>query len=311
MDEHFHFFALFLLNHFVFIPQFIAKKRKTLYVVCCIAALGLFTSVQVVCEHHFRPAPPPMPKEHPMPPRHHHPNTFPLKPQHMAHLIMAMLMLGADLGAVAGLNSRKMRQRLAQLEKQSLQQELEHLRYQINPHFFMNTLNNIHALVDIDHEQAKRAIVELSGLMRYVLYEGNGTLVPLDREVKFLRHYISLMKMRYSDDVEVTYEVPDPVPAEIMLPPLLIGSFVENAFKHGISYLQPSFIHVKLTATDGHIRFECVNSRHGAVTKDGQHGIGLENVRKRLDLQYADKYQLKINDSDENTFAITLILPYD
>ena len=96
-----------------------------------------------------------------------------------------------------------MRQRLLLLEKQNLKQELEQLRYQINPHFLMNTLNNIHALVDIDKERAQRAIVDLSGLMRHALYKSSTPIVPMKEETEFLQQYISLMRLRYSDKVEL------------------------------------------------------------------------------------------------------------
>ena len=118
------------------------------------------------------------------------------------------------------------------LEKENLNQQLEYLKYQINPHFFMNTLNNIHALVDIDPEKAKTTIVELSKMMRYLLYEGNNSLIPLHREVEFLRNYITLMKLRYTDKVKIDTDIPVSLP-DRRLPPLLLITFVENAFKHG------------------------------------------------------------------------------
>lgn len=238
---------------------------------------------------------------------------LPLAPPDMMRIIIAILMLGVDLGAAAWLNEQKMRQRLLLLEQQNLKQELEHLRYQINPHLFMNTLNNIHALVDIDKERAKRAIIELSRLMRYALYGGNSSMVSLSHEVEFLRLYVSLMKLRFNDKVEIICKLPENAPAEVMLPPLLLATFVENAFKHGISYRTDSFIHIHLSLEDDNkkICFRCINSLHKNVnvTEDGYHGIGFENVRKRLDLQYADNYTLVINDKDENTFTIELVLP--
>jgi len=236
-----------------------------------------------------------------------------LAPPDMARLLIALMMIGVDLGVIAWFNEQKMRQRLLLLEQQNLKQELQHLRYQINPHFFMNTLNNIHVLVDLDQERAKRSIVELSGLMRYALYEGNGNIVPLNHEVEFLRLYISLMKLRFSNKVEVTCDMPENAPAEAMMPPMLLATFVENAFKHGISYQEQSFIKVKMILEDGNkqMRFICINSKHNAAspTQDGHHGIGLDNVRKRLDLQYADNYKLTIDNSEEKTFAVELVLP--
>lgn len=108
----------------------------------------------------------------------------------------------------------------------------------------MNTLNNIHALVDIDPEKAKDTILELSKMMRFVLYEGDKKGVPITREFDFIRNYVTLMKLRYTDKVEVKVELPAEVP-DYELPPLMLITFIENAFKHGISYQHASFIHVK------------------------------------------------------------------
>jgi len=177
----------------------------------------------------------------------------------------------------------------------------------------MNTLNNIHVLIDLDQELAKRSVVELSKLMRYALYEGNGTMVSISHEIEFLQHYISLMKLRYQNQVELYCEMPDEVTGEVQMPPLLLATFVENAFKHGVSCLSHSFIHISLAIDSGAqtIRFRCVNSQHGhsPSTNDGHHGIGLENVRKRLDLIYAERYQLSIDEHSDKQYVVDLTLP--
>jgi len=235
-----------------------------------------------------------------------------LPPPVLAGLIIGILMVGVDLGLVAWLNEQKMRHRLLMLEQQSIKQELDQLRYQINPHFFMNILNNIHALVDIDPERAKRVIVELSGLMRYVLYEGGNVKVSLNREMEFLRLYVSLMRLRYSEKVEISFSVPDNVSEKVLVPPLLLVTFVENAFKHGISYKNKSFIYVKIWLEEGeNIHFQCLNSRHASAeaTSDTGHGIGMSNVRKRLELIYANRYVLTVNNANKQIYGIDLILP--
>ncbi|MDO4496876.1 MAG: histidine kinase [Bacteroidales bacterium] len=298
------FLLVFLFHHFVLLPKLVVKKRIGLYVVSILATLLLFVGYL----KWVSPIPPAnvpnIALEHP----------FLLPPPDMARLVIALLMLGVDLGVAAWFNGQNMRQRLLLLEKQNLKQELEHLRYQINPHFFMNTLNNIHVLIDVDKERAQRAIVELSGMMRYALYEGNGSLVTLDKEMAFLQQYISLMRLRYSDKVRITYSVPETLPAEARILPLLLPTFVENAFKHGVSYCEDSFIDVQL-AVDSQskkICFRCHNSRHavGQESPDKQHGIGLDNVRKRLELQYGDNYSLNIDADDAAQYCIELILPY-
>ena len=114
----------------------------------------------------------------------------------------------------------------------------------------MNTLNNIHALVDIDTGKAKSTIVELSKLMRYVLYEASNKTILLSREIQFLENYVTLMSLRYPDRVSIEKNFPLEVP-EVQIPPLLFVSFVENAFKHGISYRKESFVHVVMQLEDG------------------------------------------------------------
>ena len=226
-------------------------------------------------------------------------------------IIVLILMFGANLGIKGYFRSRDDRKRLAALEKQNLEQQLEYLRYQINPHFFMNTLNNIHALVDIDPEKAKETILELSKMMRFLLYEGNKQGVPLSREFDFIRHYVALMQLRYSDKVRISIDLPQEVP-DRQIPPLILITFIENAFKHGISYQSESFIEVKGAVDNEALRFSCRNSRVNTqqpTANRQQGGVGLDNVRKRLNLIYDKQYSLKIK-SEPDTYTVELVIPF-
>jgi LytS/YehU family sensor histidine kinase len=211
-----------------------------------------------------------------------------------------------NLGIKEYFRSVKNQRETEELRQHHLEQELEYLRYQINPHFFMNTLNNIHALVDIDPEQAKNTILELSRLMRYLLYDGSRPTIPLVKETEFLKHYIALMRLRYSDQVRIEVDIPEDVP-DVQVPPLLFISFVENAFKHGISYLSESFIMVSLNVREGFITFSCINSKHER-NQDPHSGIGLENTQKRLKLLYHDEYTFNINENAK-TYEVLLKIP--
>ena len=222
--------------------------------------------------------------------------------------LLGLSVLGGNWAIKSYFLSVERRQQLEQLEKDNLDFQLAYLRYQINPHFFMNTLNNIHALVDIDPEKAKESIVELSKLMRYILYEGSKPTIPLDKETAFLRQYISLMRMRYSDSVVIDVELPDSVPgAEV--PPLVFVSFVENAFKHGISYERDSYIRVSMTVENGRLIFKCSNSRHESTAHD-EGGVGMENVRRRLELLYGDRFVMNVEQRPDH-YDILLIIPID
>lgn len=248
--------------------------------------------------------------------------------------IVLILMLAANLGVKNYFRSRDDRKRLAELEKQNLEQQLEYLRYQINPHFFMNTLNNIHALVDIDPAKAQETIVELSKMMRFVLYEGDKHGVPLTKDMEFIRTYVKLMQLRYTDNVSITLDLPAEMP-DRSIPPLMLISFIENAFKHGISYQHKSFIDIKVAISDWTLadsqkpddksqmlHFLCRNSKadnsgsqpqsnskdDDTSTQTQKGGVGLANVRKRLDLLYEHNYTLNISD-DADIYTVDLLIP--
>ena len=173
----------------------------------------------------------------------------------------------------------------------------------------MNTLNNIHALIDIDTESAQSAIVELSRLLRYSIYDAERERVPLSKEVDFLRNYLALMRIRYDEQVEIRFDVPDPLPA-CNIPPMIYASFVENAFKHGVSYQQHSFVHISLQVEAGRLLFCCLNSRKvDSHSKPGEEGgMGLRNVRKRLELLFHRDYTLVLQDTGD-TYAVRLNIP--
>ena len=223
------------------------------------------------------------------------------------NILLGLFMLGAHDGIILIFKSISDERRMEVLKRQNLQAEMEYLKYQINPHFFMNTLNNIHALIDIDAECAKDCVIELSKMMRYVLYESGAHDISLHNELTFVSNYINLMKIRYTDDIDITFEQPEHR-TEVFIPPLLFIVFVENAFKHGVSYKEPSFIHISVRCDNRNVRFTVENSRH-PEKKDKKAGIGLENVKKRLELIYGDKYSLNIDSSSPKIYRAELIIP--
>src|SRR5574344_200130 len=191
------------------------------------------------------------------------------------------------------------------LAKETVVSELEYLKYQINPHFLMNTLNNIHALVDIDSETAKETIINLSKMMRFVLYKGPKDKVSLLDEIEFLKDYIELMRIRYIDSVDIRFEYPENIPT-MDIPSLLFVPFVENAFKHGVSYQKNSFIHIAISGDEKDVNFEVVNSKiDETMVKEGSGGIGLDNTKRRLNLIYGTDYTLDIDD-DKDSYKVNL-----
>ena len=225
------------------------------------------------------------------------------------NVVLGFFMTGANTGIKLIYQSMRDEQQMEALKRQNLQAEMDYLKYQINPHFFMNTLNNIHALIDIDTESAKNAVIELSKMMRYVLYESGREIISLNRDIQFLKNYIELMRIRYTDAVNISVESPGNLPEQLSIPPLLLIVFVENAFKHGISYSRPSFIHIRVRYIDGKVYYSIINSRHTAEPSGKDAGIGLENVRRRLQLIFANRHTLAIDTRRPNMYRVKLIIP--
>jgi sensor histidine kinase YesM len=223
------------------------------------------------------------------------------------NFIAGLLMLGANNAINALYRNMQQDEDAERLQRQNIQAEMYYLKHQINPHFLMNTLNNIHALVDIDSEAAKQTVLQLSDMMRYVVYETGGNSISLKDDIKFMKNYIDLMRIRYTDDVKISFAYPPHLRGRIDIPPLIFIVFVENAFKHGVSYKSASYINIDIKCEEGFVigRFEnSVNEK----SRSAKVGIGLENVRKRLDLIYGSDYELRIDDMGNN-YCVTLKIP--
>ena len=327
--------VLFSIHNFLLAPILIIKRRTWLYTALAMSLLAITMCTLYVMRpdhrmRHPKPLPPTECKqcntdkecpecEYDRPysndPERRKPemrlfSPMPLfGPGEMVAVFGGLLLMGMNLGVKLYFRSQEATEALTQIEKHALERQLQYLKYQVNPHFFMNTLNNIHALVDIDPERAKASIVELSKLMRYVLYEGNNKLTPLSREVQFLRNYVQLMSMRYNTgNVSISLDAPDVLP-DSMLPPLLLVIFVENAFKHGISYRTKSFVEISLQPHGDRLLFSCRNSRPEIKHDENMKGgVGLSNVRRRLDLLFPDDYTLDIKETDD-TYTVKLEIP--
>ncbi len=203
---------------------------------------------------------------------------------------------------------------IKELEKEKLRSELEYLKYQVNPHFFMNSLNNIHALIDIDKDKAQTAVQELSGLMRYVLYEKSAMFVPIEKEISFIKDFIELMRLRYTDKLEVSTHFTSEAKG-VNVPSLLFMQFVENAFKHGVTYARKSFISVSLLVDEAceNVVFSCRNTvpdTAKVAVSPASGGIGIENAKKRLDLLFGNKAKLRISNAD-GWYDVELKIPIE
>lgn len=182
------------------------------------------------------------------------------------------------------------------LEREKLQSELVFLKYQVSPHFFFNTLNNIYSLIEIDPLDAQKAVLSLSKMMRYLLYETQPEKTLISTEINFMTNYIDLMRLRLTDKVTVNISFPETTD-DFFVPPLLFIPFIENAFKHGISNREPSFINISMSIKNQNIEFRVKNSICAVPFNESEirTGIGLENVQKRLKLLFDENYSLTIN----------------
>jgi len=195
-----------------------------------------------------------------------------------------------------------------QLTQEKLAAELKFLKAQIHPHFLFNTLNNLYALTLKKSDHAPDVVLKLSELLNYMLYDCNAKYVLLDKEVGMLENYIALEKIRYGDRLDVAYHVKGDVIGN-MIAPMLILPFVENSFKHGVSEeIQEAWISIDISIFDGQLTLKVDNSksdRQDNIEENSyKRGIGMSNVKRRLELLYEDKYDLKVIDTDVSFLVV-------
>jgi LytS/YehU family sensor histidine kinase len=193
------------------------------------------------------------------------------------------------------------------LTEEKLQAELKFLKTQIHPHFLFNTLNNLYALTLKKSDKAPETVLKLSELINYMLYECRSDEVALSKEIKFIRNYIDIEKMRYGDKLDVDLRITGDV-GDRMIAPLILLPFVENCFKHGASEnLQQSWVKVTIDSHPDHVVIKVENSKSGEDGAKREEGIGITNVKRRLDLLYPDKHELKIMNGEETYLVILSI----
>lgn len=201
----------------------------------------------------------------------------------------------------------RLQQRMAEIAKEKAEAELNFLKSQINPHFLFNSLNAVYFLIDKNNHGARQALHKFSDMLRYQLYEMNDSRVPVEKEISYLRDYVDLQKLRKDENYTVEFNCSPDVKG-FSIEPLLLIPFVENAFKH-ISHYQGknNFIRMNMSQNNESFLFEISNSKevNGAVVEKG--GIGLANVKRRLELLYPGKHELRINET-QNNFAVSLKL---
>ncbi len=323
----FCFFLLFLFNILILVPKFLLAKSYKRYIFSAVALIVIIPLTGMFLNSILFPAPLKMPPMNlgsgiPMELGSGMPAPIGFKPEQktaydtttlqiVANLLISFLIVGTSttfkvIGQwLVADDHRK------DLEKEQLRTELALLRHQVSPHFFMNTLNNIHSLIDLNQEDAKDAVIRLSTMMRYLLYDTSQGQTSLKKEIGFIESYISLMQLRFSKHVMVKLEIPENIP-DIQIPPMLFISLLENAFKHGVSYQQESFVLFTIGVTGNRLHCTLRNSKHFKLpASDNRYsGIGLSNIRKSLDLLYGKAYQYEIGET-ETEYQVDLNVPID
>lgn len=198
------------------------------------------------------------------------------------------------------------------LEKEKLEAELKFLKGQIHPHFLFNTLNNLYALTLKKDKHAPEVVLKLSDLMNYMLYDTNTKYIDIEKEINYIKNYIALEKIRYGERVDISFNIAGQV-AGNKIAPMMILPFVENSFKHGVSgEIEDAWITIDLLLQDNHMTLKVENSKSVDYVRRSQReyasGIGLANVKRRLDLLYKDQYELKIFDEEASSYLVVLKL---
>jgi len=294
--------TVFYLNYFLLTEKFLFQRKTAkffLYNILIILIVGI--SVHLWQENNMPPMPP----------------NLKFKPEILPHGIAFLLRDFVSLLIVAMLSvtikmtgkwytSEAERQ---EEQKERTEAELKNLRQQLNPHFLFNTLNNIYAQIAVHPEEAQNSMHQLSKLLRYVLYENNGNFVALERELSFIHNYVELMRIRLNPEVEMKLNI-DITEKEKTVAPLLFITLIENAFKHGISPTLPSFIDINIHQNNDK-QLNCT-IRNSYFPKDESDqsgsGIGLENLRRRLEILYPHKHILR-TEKEGNIFVAELIIP--
>ena len=286
-----HMFFLILIvyfNYLYLIPKLLSRKSFLIYAAALLVTAALITPVETLFRYGNLWT------------SSNVESKIQLIENQFSHFILLFFIL--CLSTIVKISKEWLYQQTVQkeLENKNLQSELSFLKSQINPHFLFNTLNSIYALSLKQSDQAPELVLRLSEMMRYMLYKSNEKEVPLEQEIKYIQNYLELEKTRYGKKALIEF-VQEGSPDNYKVAPLLFITFLENSFKHGLSQsISEGYVRCQLLLKKGCIHFHLTNSK--TVHKDigyFQGGIGLKNAQRRLDLLYANRYQLNINETEE------------
>jgi len=295
------FILVFYINYHFLIHRYLFNKNISKFIFWNLVIILISSYLSYLVRDAFMVF---EPKPHAGPP----PGDGMLMPM-VIHIFMQTLVVCVSVAVKMTGRWYEVQSRMQKLEKENTAAELLQLKSQLNPHFLFNSLNNIYALIAFNQEQAQYAVHSLGEMLRYQLYEASREKIPLKKELEFVEGYCNLMKLRLPANVQVTIDLPEN-DQRISIPPLLFISVVENAFKHGVSPKEPSFIEIKIEIEAGKSVICSVrNSSFPKTTEDKSgSGIGLENLRKRLSLLYPNS-DLLLTETKGNEYFARVIIP--
>jgi sensor histidine kinase YesM len=292
----FFYAAIVYFNLFYLIPNYLSKSRFLLYCVLLLLASIMLTPLKMIVFYFKFSGYPDMQNQ--------------LIINQYAYFLVTFFMAGASTVVKIITDWLRTVREKQELETRTMQTELRFLKSQINPHFLFNTLNSLYALTLKKSDKAPEIVIKLSEMMRYMLYECNEKQVSLSNEVHYIRNYLDLERLRQSGQVEINFEVEGYI-SDQRIAPLLFIPFIENSFKHGLNnQIAQGFVHIHLKVSGQHIDFFIENSKSEALPVQEHRrsgGIGLVNVRRRLDILYPNQYELKTDDTPR-TYAVRLKL---
>ena len=290
---------VYLVNYFVLVPKLLFRKQVVWFIVLNILLVALLNAPN------FYPR-----GEIPEPIREHLQRRDILAfriPTIITAGFFQLVFIFLAIGVRSIIRSNDIQYQLQEEKRKASEAELTWLKHQLNPHFLFNTLNNISSLTQIDPDKAQESIGELSDTLRYALYDTDTDKVPLAGEVAFMNNYIHLMQLRCNELTEVTTDWDLPA-GDVKIAPLLFISPIENAFKHGVNARMKSFVHVVLRPDGRDLEFRCENSLFEKTGEDHiGSGIGVENLKRRLELIYPDAYSYE-HDEKDGAYHVRIVL---
>ena len=281
---------VYLINYFLLVPKLLFRKQIVWFVVLNLVLLTLLNLPSFVPRG-----------EIPEPLREHIQRRDILAfriPTLISAGFFQLVFIFLAIGARSIIRSNDIQYQLQEEKRKTAEAELTWLKHQLNPHFLFNTLNNISSLTQIDPDRAQESIGQLSDTLRYALYDTDVEKVPLSGEVSFMDNYVHLMQLRCNEmtDVSTSWQVPS---GDVKIAPLLFISPIENAFKHGVNARMKSFVHIGLHPEGKDLVFTCENSLFEKTGEDHiGSGIGVENLKRRLELIYPGAYAYEQNGRD-------------